>query len=61
MKRIMVQHTTAAGLHYATFHKPRRKVNPQRVIDKCMTAVLVFWLFALTWYGAAVVLPGVIR
>lgn len=60
MKRKYVAHRTAAGLMYATFEKPKKRFDAERFIDNCMTAILTGFIWLLLWYGASVVLPGVI-
>lgn len=63
MKRVYVDHVTEAGMHYGTLEhrRSRRRSNrSQDIIDSAMTVILTGWIFLLLWYGASVVLPGVI-
>lgn len=66
MRRVIVDHVTDSGMHYGTLEYRRSRRNKrtgetERFIDNAMTAILTGWIFLLLWYGASVVLPGILR
>ncbi len=66
MKRVYVDHVTAAGMHFGTLEQRRPKRNRKKItadtlIDRLMTVILTDWIFLLLWYGASTILPGMLR
>lgn len=66
MKRVYVDHVTAAGMHYGTLEarrsrRNRKKITAEMMIDRLVTVILTGWIFLFLWHGASTILPGILR